>query len=187
MNLIYTWWRSEETGGHLDGVNQLLFVCELHLQAIEMGYVLDRLKYEVIKEGSFSFGGWYGFFWEGRMVVEDTTNNLRWVEGSGMRISSKWQLIVFVECMRLRRGCVDGASEWCRVVIMNWLFYYSIVSHYQELLVFTTVLQHSIFILTLSLNWSNKTMGTKIRLTNTMNILLLFANTISFTSSALSP
>ena len=36
-----------------------------------------------------------------------------------MRISSKWQLGVFVECMRLRRGCVDGASEWCRVVILN--------------------------------------------------------------------
>ena len=45
------------------------------------------------------------------MVVEDTTNNLRWGEGSGMRISSKWQLGVFVEFMRLRRGCVDGASE----------------------------------------------------------------------------
>ena len=51
--------------------------------------------------------------------MEDTTNNLRWGDGSGMRIPSKWQLRVFVECMRLRSGCVDGASEWCLVVILN--------------------------------------------------------------------
>ena len=98
-----------------------------------MGQVLDRLKYEVIKEGLFDserfplvagmrrcWGVGRGRFGlradakrgvYGRIVVEDTTNNLRWGEGSGMRISSKWQLGVFVECMRLRRGCVDGASE----------------------------------------------------------------------------
>ena len=92
--------------------------------------MLDRLKYEVIKEGLFdserfplvadmgrcwggggSGGGRMRRGVYGRIVVEDTTNNLRWGEGSGMRISSKWQLGVFVECMRLRRGCVDGASE----------------------------------------------------------------------------
>ena len=44
-------------------------------------------------------------------MVEDTTNNLRWGEGSGMRIASKWQLGVFVECMSRRSGCVDSASE----------------------------------------------------------------------------
>ena len=49
--------------------------------------------------------------------MEDTTNNLRWGEGSGMRIASKWQLGVFVECMSRRSGCVDSASEWCLVVI----------------------------------------------------------------------
>ena len=51
--------------------------------------------------------------------MEDTTNNLRWGEGSGMRIASKWQLGVFVECMSRRSGCVDSASEWCLVVILN--------------------------------------------------------------------
>ena len=45
------------------------------------------------------------------MVVEDTTNNLRWGEGSGMRISSKWQLGILVECMSLRSGCVEGAPD----------------------------------------------------------------------------
>ena len=92
--------------------------------------MLDRLKYEVIKEDLFdserfplvadmgcclggggSGGGRMRRGVYGRIVVEDTTNNLRWGEGSGMRISSKWQIGVFVECMRLRRGCVDGASE----------------------------------------------------------------------------
>ena len=85
--------------------------------------MLDRLKYEVIKESLFgseriplvadmgrcwggggSGGGRMRRGVQGRIVVEDTTNNLRWGEGSGMRISSKWQLGVFVECMRLRRG-----------------------------------------------------------------------------------
>ena len=40
-------------------------------------------------------------------------------EGSGMRISSKWPLGVLVECMSLMSGCVDGASEWCLVVVLN--------------------------------------------------------------------
>ena len=88
------------------------------------------MKYEVIKEvlfdseriplvvgmgccwvGGGSGGGRMRRGVEGRIVVEDTTNNLRWGEGSGMRIASKWQLGVFVECMSVRSGCVESASE----------------------------------------------------------------------------
>ena len=36
--------------------------------------------------------------------MEDTTNSLRWGEGSGMRIASRWQLGVFVECMKFAYG-----------------------------------------------------------------------------------
>ena len=47
------------------------------------------------------------------MVVVVTRNNLRWGVGSGMIRGLSSQLGLAVQCMKVRSGCVDSASEWC--------------------------------------------------------------------------
>ena len=58
----------------------------------------------------------------GRMVVRVTRNSLRWGVGSGMSKVLSSQLGGAVQCMRVRRGCVVSASEWCVGVryVVQW-------------------------------------------------------------------
>ena len=48
----------------------------------------------------------------GRISAEARRKSLRWGDGSGMRIVSRWQLGAFVEYISLRRGWEVRAVEW---------------------------------------------------------------------------
>ena len=49
---------------------------------------------------------------KGRIVLVVMRNNLRWGVGSGMSRGLSSQLGLVVQCMRVRSGCEDSASEW---------------------------------------------------------------------------
>ena len=55
----------------------------------------------------------------GCIGMEATTKSLRCGKGSGIRIASKWQLGVLVECKVFSSGWVLRAFEWCSEVIAN--------------------------------------------------------------------